>query len=70
MKLLYLSVKMFVFGVYCDFLINIIETICNNRLRKKEPLNTKFLAFMSNLSNNSLNRWQKIEKKFILLLNQ
>jgi len=67
MKLLFLSVRMFVLGVNCDLLIRIIDIICDYRIIHKKELNTKLIVKLSNLSDRSLMRWQKIENKFIYL---
>lgn len=67
MKLLLLSVKLFVFGYFCDVCAGICTRITEKRLKKNRPLNGRLLAYVSNLSNNSLAKWQITERRFIHL---
>ncbi len=70
MKLIFLSVNAFIYGYFCDICLGVCEKTVKNRLKKGKPLTGKGLAFMSNLANNSLLRWQCIEKRLISLLAQ
>ena len=65
MKLIFLSVKLFVFGAFCDFFAKLCTHITEKNLQKNKPLNKKLLTYMSNFSNNCFIRWQIIERKFI-----
>ena len=65
MKLLILSIKLFIFGFFCDMCTSLCTKMTESKLLNNQPLNKKLLVFMSNLSNNSLIKWQGIEKRFI-----
>lgn len=67
MKLLLLSSKLFLYGFFCDLCTNLCTRMTEKNILKNKPLNKKLLTFMSNLSNNSLVKWQVIEKRFIRL---
>lgn len=65
MKLLFLSARLFTLGTICDFSASVCTKLVENTIEKNKPLTKKLLTFMSNFSNNSLVKWQKIEHKFI-----
>ena len=67
MKLLVMSVRLFIYGFFCDSCIKLCTKIAEENLKKERPLNNKLLNFLSNLSNNSLSKWQIIERRFITL---
>lgn len=67
MKLFIISLRLYFYGFYCDTFLKICTKITEKNLNKKRPLNGKMLAFISNLSNNSLTKWQVREKRFISL---
>ena len=65
MKLLLLSMRLFIYGYFCDCCMSVCTKITEYNLTNNKPLNHKLLVMLSNLSNNNLVRWQKVEKKFI-----
>ena len=67
MKLLLLSAKLFLFGYFCDLCSNICTKMTEKRITKEKPLTGRLLNFISNLSANSLVRWQIIERRVISL---
>lgn len=67
MNLLLLSAKLFLYGWFCDICSDICTKMAEKDILKKRPLNKKLLTFMSNLSDNSLIKWQRIEQRFIRL---
>lgn len=67
MKIFMLSIKLFIYGFFCDMCIKVCTGITERNLIRKRPLNNRLLAFISNLSSNSLCKWQIIEKRFIAL---
>lgn len=67
MKLIFLSLKLYLFGLFCDFCVNTCTKIAEKRILKNQPLNKKLLTKMSNLSNNSLTAWHIRELNFIRL---
>lgn len=67
MKLLFLSARLFTLGSICDFSASLCTKIAENAIQEGKPLTKKLLTFMSNFSNNSLVKWQKIEHRFIHL---
>ncbi len=67
MNLILLSVRLFLYGWFCDFCTNACTGLAEKNIKNNKPLNKKLLTFMSNLSNNSLIKWQIIEKRFIRL---
>lgn len=68
MKLIFLSVSAFIYGYFCDICLSACEKTVRNRLKKGKPLTGKGIVLMSNLANNSILRWQRIEKRIICLL--
>ena len=65
MKLLLLSMRLFIYGYFCDSCMSVCTKITEYNLTNIKPLNHKLLVMLSNLANNHLVRWQKAEKKFI-----
>lgn len=70
MKLIFLSVIVFIYGYFCDICLSVCEKAIKSRLKKGKSLTGAGLVFMSNLTNNSILRWQHIEKRLIYLLYQ
>lgn len=70
MKLIFLSVTVFIYGYFCDACISICEKNVKSRLKRGKPLTGVWLVFISNLTNNSLLHWQCLEKRLICLLVQ
>lgn len=67
MKLILLSTKLCLYGFFCDLCADLCTKIAEKNILENKPLNKKLLIFMSNLSNNSLVKWQIIERRFIRL---
>ncbi|MCR4718474.1 MAG: hypothetical protein K5768_02475 [Firmicutes bacterium] len=68
MKIIFLSVTAFIYGYFCDICLDVCEKSVKRRLEKGKPLTGVGLTFISNLTNNSFLRWQRIEKRLIYLL--
>lgn len=68
MNLIFLSARLLILGHFCDVCSDICIRLAEKNIVKKRPLNKKLLTFMSNLSHNSLKKWQIVEKRFIHLL--
>lgn len=68
MNLLFHSIRLYIFGVYCDLCMNICSKAAERQLAKDRSLTKKLLIFMSNLSDKNIRRWQKLEQRFIHLL--
>lgn len=67
MRLILLSTKLYLYGFFCDACTNFCTRLTEKNILNNKPLNKKLLTFMSNLSNNSLVKWQVIERRFIRL---
>ena len=65
MKLILLSVKLFVYGLYCDVLATACTKIAERRITSGKSVSVKLLINMSNLSDRKLKKWQSIEQRFI-----
>lgn len=68
MNLLFYSIRLYIFGLYCDFCVKICNSVAERQLSKKCSLTKKLLIFMSNLSDKNIRSWQKLEQRFIHLL--
>lgn len=68
MNLVFIGIWMCIYGFYCDFLLRLLDKICEFRIKKQKSLNKRLLIKISNLSNKNLLKWQKKEQKFIRLL--
>ena len=67
MKLFILSIRLFTLGAICDFSAALCTKTAESAIRKNKPLTKKLLTKMSNFSNTSFVKWQKIEQRFIHL---
>ena len=65
MKIIFLSAVVFVYGYFCDMCLIVCEKTVHKKLERGIPLTGASLVFISNLANNSLLRWKRIEKKLI-----
>ena len=65
--MLFLALKMYVHGYYCDICIKLCEKIAEAQLKKGRQLNKKLLTKLSNLTSKNLETWQETEKRFIRL---
>lgn len=62
---IFLSVKLLVYGAFCDMCASFCTYLAEKCLIKNKSLNKKLLIFMSNFSGNNLENWQAFEKKFL-----
>ena len=67
MRLVFLSIGLFIYGYFCDICVNICTQLCDACLKARIPLNKKLLIVLSNFSDKSLITWQSYEKKYIKL---
>ena len=67
MKLLYLSVKLYLYGAYCDLCVGLCTCFTKRFVLKNRELNKKLLINMSNFSQKNLKHWKDIEQEFIRL---
>ena len=65
MRLIFLSLGLYIYGYFCDLCVNICTRICEIFLDIDIPLNKKLLIALSNFSDKSLIKWQNYEKKYI-----
>ncbi len=65
MKLLFLSIRLFSYGFFCDTCMTICTKLAERALLNNKPLTKKMLVFFSRISDKNIIRWQLIEKKFI-----
>lgn len=65
MKLIILSLKLFLYGLFCDACVAICTFMAERRIKNGRSLNKKLLIFMSNLSERNLNKWRSAELDFI-----
>lgn len=61
MKLLLLSIKLFLFGIFCDICLNLCNFAVEKNIKTGKKLNKKLLIKMSNFCHNLLVYWSKIE---------
>ena len=67
MRIIYMSVKLFLYGYFCDTCVNLCTVYTEKNLQKNLPLNKKLLINLSNFSDKSLLKWQSMEKEYIRL---
>ncbi len=67
MKLLIMSVKLFLYGYYCDLCMNICTAYTEYLLKKGGKLRKKPLVLLGRLSERNIKKWQRTEQKFISL---
>ena len=67
MRLVLLSLALFLYGWFCDICIKICEKITENRLKKGRTLTGKCISAISNFTNNRLLRWSSMEQRVIHL---
>ena len=67
MKQIFFSVKLLVFGAFCDMCAAFCTYLAERCISHNKSLNKKLLIFMSNFSDNNLVRWQAFEKRFLCL---
>lgn len=68
MKTVLLSIAVLVYGYFCDICRAICEKSAEYLLKKDKPLCKKTIAFFCRFTENSFEKWQKLEKKLILRL--
>jgi len=68
MKLIFLSLAVFIYGYFCDICLAICDKMVKTALKRGKALCGKSLVFLSNFTNNNMCRWQSIEKRLITLL--
>ena len=67
MRMLFFSIRLFLYGYFCDVCVNLCTAYAEKALINNLPLNKKLLIKMSNFSNNNLIRWKALEGKYIRL---
>lgn len=65
MKQFFLSVKLFIYGSFCDMCASFCTHLAEKSLAQNKSLNKKLLIFMSNFSSNNLEHWQDFERNFL-----
>ena len=65
MKQIFFSIKLLVYGSFCDMCAGFCTKMAEKSLDKNKSLNKKLLIFMSNFSGNNLKNWQDFERKFL-----
>jgi len=65
MKQIFLSIKLFTYGAFCDMCASFCTYLAERCLNQNKSLNKKLLIFMSNFSGNNLKAWQDFEKRFL-----
>ena len=68
MKLLFLSLKLYILGHICDHFLKALVGLVEKSLSKNLPLTKKLLINMSNFSNAILFKWHEEEQEFLRLL--
>lgn len=67
MSVIFYSVRLFLYGYFCDVCVNLCTAYAEKSIINNRPLNKKLLIKMSNFSNNCLLKWQVMEKSYIKL---
>ena len=67
MRIFFLSIRLFLYGYFCDICVNICTVAVEKALNNHIPLNKKLLTAMSNFSNNNLSKWKTMESQYIRL---
>ena len=65
MKQIFFSIKLLVYGGFCDTCAKFCTHLAEKRLSENKSLNKKLLIFMSNFSDNNLTNWQAFERRFL-----
>ena len=65
MNQIFFSLKLLIYGIFCSVCVFFCTYFAEKCVVKNKALNKKLLTFMSNFSDNNLNKWQNMEKKFL-----
>ena len=68
MKLIFLSLTIFIYGYFCDICIKTCEKMADAAIAKGKSLTGNRIVFMSKIANKSLLNWQRLEKRFLIFL--
>ena len=68
MKTVILSVKVLIYGYFCDICRIICQKYADKSLHDSKGLTKKFLIVLGNFAEKNLTKWHKLEKRLIGLL--
>ena len=67
MGILFLSLRLYIYGYFCDISVNLCTYLAERAIIKNRPLNKKLLTKVSNFSDTNLTKWQIMERRYISL---